>query len=472
MDRHEMGSGTRRSLRWAILVAAILAPMVAVFSEAVVAHASALRGSTRSVTVPTWLFLSTGGGAVGASFLLASFVTDRSFIRSIHDWAVALPAPGRLLRAFGRVAGVAVLAVTVAVGYLGPTDGYRNLAVLIVWVLWWGGYVASTYLVGNSWPTLNPFRTLASLVPSRNYPYPDRLASWPSVVGLLGLIWLEVVSPLADDPRLLATTVVAYTAVSIIGSAVFGSAVWFERVDPISMAFRLYGRVAPIARTDGRLTLRLPGTALSDADVVSGPDETAFVVALLYVTTFDGFVATGSWRAIATAVVGAGVPPLAVYLFGYLVGFALFLGAFWWSMRIARRFGKTYITRQALAARFSPSLLAIAAGYQIAHNLAFVAGLLPAIVTVGSAPFAPPSQLPVVTTLPGWVSGLELALVLLGHVLAVWVAHAAAYDLLPGRLEAIKSQYGITVVMVGYTMISLWIVTTPTVAPPFLGGGG
>ena len=52
------------------------------------------------------------------------------------------------------------------------------------------------------------------------------------------------------------------------------------------------------------------------------------------------------------------------------------------------------------------------------------------------------------------------------------IAHAAAYELLPGRLEAIKSQYGITLVMIAYTIVSLWIVTTPTVAPPFLGGGG
>ena len=61
---------------------------------------------------------------------------------------------------------------------------------------------------------------------------------------------------------------------------------------------------------------------------------------------------------------------------------------------------------------------------------------------------------------------------LVGHFIAVWIAHAAAYELLPGRLEAIKSQYGITLVMIAYTIVSLWIVTTPTVAPPFLGGGG
>ncbi|TQQ79810.1 hypothetical protein EGH24_09965 [Halonotius terrestris] len=471
MDRRPAVSRWPLGLR-ALLVGLAAVPVLLALSETALAHAAALRGSTTTVDVPTWLFLATGGGAVGASFLLASFVTDRTFIRAIHEWGRTLPAPGHLLTLGVRLLGVGLLAGTVAVGYLGPPTGFRNFAVLLVWVVWWGGYVASTYLIGNMWPTLNPFRTLAGLVPSVERPYPDRLGTWPSVVGLLGLIWLEVISPLADDPRLLASTLVGYTLVTVAGSVVYGTETWFSRVDPIARAFALFGRFAPFERTTEGIELRLPGTALSEAGVADGRDEVAFVVGLLYVTTFDGFVATGLWSDVATAVVGVGVPPLATYLLAYLGGFALFLGAFWWSMGIARQYGKTYITRTALAERFAPSLVAIAAGYHVAHNLGFLLGLLPSVTAVGAAPLSPPQQPPVVAALPGWVSGIELTLVLVGHFVAVWVAHAAAYELLPGRLEAIKSQYGITLVMVAYTMISLWIVTTPTVAPPFLGGGG
>jgi hypothetical protein len=139
---------------------------------------------------------------------------------------------------------------------------------------------------------------------------------------------------------------------------------------------------------------------------------------------------------------------------------------------VARRYGDTYITREALGKRFAPSLLAIAVGYHLAHNLSFFLGLLPTVVVVGAAPLSPPQQPPVLAGLPGWVSGVEMALILGGHMIAVWVAHAAAYELFPGRLEAIKSQYGITLVMVGYTMISLWVITTPLVEPPFISGGG
>ncbi|MFC4549425.1 hypothetical protein ACFO3H_03830, partial [Halorussus sp. GCM10023401] len=48
------------------------------------AHGGALRAAAGTLSVPTWLFLLTGGGAVGASFLLASFVTDRAFVRAVH----------------------------------------------------------------------------------------------------------------------------------------------------------------------------------------------------------------------------------------------------------------------------------------------------------------------------------------------------------------------------------------------------
>jgi hypothetical protein len=434
----------------------------------VAAHSGGLAGAAREpLAVPTWLFLLTGGGVVGVSFLLASFVTDRRLVAAVHDWGRPLPDPGRALRALGRLAGVSVLAVTLVVGFLDRASGVRNLAILVVWVAWWGGYVASTYLVGNSWPTLNPFRTLAEALPSLDRPYPERIGSWPGVAGLLLLVWIEVATPLADDPRLLASVLAAYTVVTVGGAVVVGADAWFERADPLARAFRYYGRLAPVGVEDGRLRLRLPGGALPDT-VLDGRDDVAFVVALLFVTTYDGFVATGPWASGARAVVGAGVPPVAVYLGAYLLGAALFYLAYRASARLGRRRAETYLSATYLARRFAPSLLPIAAGYHLAHNLASVLVLSPTLVAVAASPLAPPPSPPQLAGLPAWFGGLELACVLLGHLLAVWVAHATAYDLFPSRLQAVRSQYGVTAVMVGYTMLSLWIVAEPYVTPPFV----
>jgi hypothetical protein len=468
-----LGAAGSRALHWRVAIASavrILAVSVALVAlvGTASAHGGAVRGAARSaLSVPTWLFLLTGGGVVGASFLLASFVTDRAFVAAVHAWNRALAPPATVLRRAGRAVGIVGLVAVVAFGFAGPDTPIRNLAILVVWVGWWGGYVASTYLVGNTWPTVNPFRTLASVLPSLDHPYPERLGSWPSVAGLLALVWLEVTSPLAEDPPLLASVVVAYTAVTAAGSVVFGVDRWFATVDPVSRALRYYGRVAPVERTDVGLRFRLPGAALSETRLVTGRDEVAFVVAILFVTTYDGLVSTGPWAAFARAVVGAGIPPLAVYLGAYLGGFAGFYLAYRAATTAARRYGDTYLSSLELARRFAPSLLAIAAGYHLAHNLGTVLTLVPTVLAVLAAPLSPPANPPVLV-LPGWFGALDLTFVLLGHLVAVWVAHATAYDLFPSRLQAVRSQYGVTLVMIAYTMISLWIVAEPFVAPPYL----
>ncbi|MGM0590762.1 MAG: hypothetical protein ACQETI_03870 [Halobacteriota archaeon] len=463
-----MRPGLRRSYVGTLCASAALVALV-VLSGTVVAHSGSLRGATQeTLAIPTWLFLLTGGGAVGASFLLSSFVTDRVFIGSIRRWGRTVPMPGRLFVGVGRVAGVVLLVGTLYVGFVGPPTGVRNLAILVVWVGWWGGYVASAYLVGNSWPAVNPFRTLASLLPTLDLTYPERLGVWPSVVGILVLVWIEVVTPLADDPTVLVTILAGYTVVTLCGAVAFGVDRWFDSVDPISRLFRVYGSVAPIQRTDDGLRVCLPGTALEETRL-SSADEVAFVVAVLFVTTYDGFVATGLWETVATAGVDAGFPATAVYLLAFLGGFAVFWGVYRWAARAARRYGESYLSVGYLARRFAPSLLAIAAGYHLAHNLGAFLTLSPTLLSVAANPLAPPQNPPQLVGLPGWFGGVELGAVLLGHLLAVWVAHATSYDLFPGRLQAIRSQYGVTLVMVMYTMVSLWIVSEPYVAPPFLG---
>ncbi|MDS0298959.1 hypothetical protein NDI76_09390 [Halogeometricum sp. S1BR25-6] len=444
------------------------------YSRPALAHAGSLAGSLRSVSAPFWLVVLSGGGVVGVSFLFSSFVTD----------AAALNALARPRRLFGsrrrrraaaergrRLLGwasVAVLALVVWTGLTGPTVPLANLAVLVVWVGWWAGFTMFTYLVVDAWPVVNPWRTLARAVrrvaaeresgraPAR---LPIRLGAWPSVVGLLGLVWVEVESPVASDPRVLAAAVLAYTVVTVAGAVRYGPA-WFERVDPVSRVFRLYGLLAPIRRTDDGLAVSVPGAALVRYPEAMAEDDAAFVVALLWVTTYDGLAATAAWDGVRDWAAGVGAPGWLLGLALAFAGFACFLAVYRLAARLARRTADTYVTARFVAGWFAPALVPIAAGYHLAHFLGYFLGLLPAFVAVASTPLSPPAALPVLA-LPAWFGAVQLAVVVGGHLVAVWVAHARSFDLFPGRLQPLRSQYPFVAVTVLYTVISLWVVAQP-----------
>jgi hypothetical protein len=57
----------------------------------------------------------------------------------------------------------------------------------------------------------------------------------------------------------------------------------------------------------------------------------------------------------------------------------------------------------------------------------------------------------------------------IGHIIAVYLAHATALLTFSERRAALRSQISIVVLMVGYTMLSLWILSQPIVET---GAGG
>jgi hypothetical protein len=455
----------------------LLATAVVLFSEPALAHVGGLSGSAGG-NVPTWLTIGTGGVIVGASFLFTSLLTDHEAIRMVNGWHLHARIPGSIrswLTRVLRAAGVLVLGLVVASGFLGPNLGSAALfrptdsfAIMVVWAGWWAGYVMSVYLVGNTWPALNPWRGLASLVPRLgDREYPDRFGAWPSVLGLLALVWIEVVSPVAQAPRLLASVILGYTVVTLAGAALYGAQVWFDRVDPIARALRAYGWIAPFQRTADGIALTLPTTALTDHQLREEAGSTAFVIALLWVTTYDGLVATPAWEAAITPIVEAGIPALPVYFVVIVAGFLLFYHVYTLASRKARETAGTYVTAEYISRYFAPALLPIAAGYHVAHFLGYLLSLSPALLAVLPHPLSIPPE-SYVLAVPGWFGLVGILLVLLGHVLAIWVAHSRSFELFPGIFKPIRSQYPLTVVMIFYTMASLWVVIQPFGPPPYV----
>lgn len=474
MDRrHDAPTMSRRSAlarRTGIglaLAVAVLATGAGVVAASNVA--AGLSGGGGDVTVPTWLYLATGGGAVGASALLTMLVTDREVIGSYHDRALEasvdrLLSAGSLL--FGAI-GLLGLALLFAAGIFGPNIGLVSATVLLTFV---GGRALLTiaaYTVGNPWPALNPWRRIATALPNGYESYPSAFGSWPAVVALLTFVWLEVVAPLTSSPRALVAVLAVYSLFTISSAVVFSPETWFRRGDPLSLWFRLYGAVAPIQRTDDGFELRFPGSRLSEPDLVTDTSLVAFVLALVWELTYSGFIVTPVGVRTIEALVGIGVPPALVYLLLLVGGFGLFWKVYWLAIDRTRERAETYLSRRYLGLRLAAPLLAIAAGYHLAHYVGFGLSLWPALLDALAMPLNPPPN-PTRYALPGWFGYVEIAGILLGHVLAVWVAHTVSFDLFPGKLQAIRSQYPLIVVMVFFTMVSLYLVSQGTMSPPYV----
>ena len=60
----------------------------------------------------------------------------------------------------------------------------------------------------------------------------------------------------------------------------------------------------------------------------------------------------------------------------------------------------------------------------------------------------------------------QVALILVGHIVGVYVAHLIALRIFPERRQAILSQVPLLTLMVAYTIIGLTILTFPLVAAP------
>ena len=497
----------REAPRWATRTAGV-ATAAAVFVVGTALLARGVAASNAAVglsdaagdalAVPRWLYVATGGAAIGASALLAGFVTDRGFVASIHGWRYDLGGGDRIRRAAGAAAGVVgavLVALVVYRGVVGPQISAVNFAVIVTFAGGRAGLTMAAYLAGNAWPAVNPLQALRRL-PTGVIAYPDRLGRWPALVGILLLVWVETTAGVTRRPEVLAAAVAGYLAVAAAGSVLVGADTWLRNADPVATAFRFYGRVAPLAWDRGRLTASVPGMRLvppvapdggADADrerdasgpttdggtagddrLVSGLDDVAIAVALVWELTFSGFVTTAQGAAAVRAVAAVGVPPLAVYATLFVGGFAAFYAAFLGAARVATRRIRTTRLPRTLAVAFAPSLLIIAAGYHLAHYFGFFISLSPSLAAALASPLSAPAN-PVVLTLPAWVSALNIVFVLGGHLVAIWVAHSTAYRLFPSRLQAIRSQYPFVVVMIAYTAASLWLISLPTARPAFLG---
>ena len=446
----------RRWVRGATLVLATCWLVAA----AGVASAHGAVGGGFETPIPLWLLYVGAGGtvAVTAGWLALSERgrTDRSAGRAVTvpDWA------GQLLRNGGRSLGLFGLVVVLAGGLAGPQIAAENVATVLFWPVWLKGLGLFAMVVGSPWRVLSPWGTLyAGLSRLEGAPprllgaYPDRLGEWPAVVGFALVVGaVENLTTLPRSPRLTAVLLAGYALVMLLGALAYGPP-WLRKADALSVLYRLLGRVAPLSVTaqEGgyRLALRAPWRACTRP--VADASTVAFVVLALYTVSFDGLTETAPFRSAVLAVPSG--PTLAAIAL-YLGGFGLFLASYWVAVALVGRLGGG--DRPATA--FAASLLPIAAAYEVAHSYPFVfrnLGTLAGLATDGLLTVAPVAALSLSVF---WAS--QVLLVVGGHLVAVAAAHRVAVGRY-GVVAARRAHLPLVVVMVGYTVCSLWIISQP-----------
>jgi hypothetical protein len=315
-------------------------------------------------------------------------------------------------------------------------------------------------------------------------PYPAWLGYWPAILLFAGFAWFELIDLAPDDPWRLAVAVGAYWLFTFIAVLLFGEEAWLGRAEPFSVLFRFIGSLSPLTWTpasgaDGaprqKLALALPGTALLQREALA-PSGTLFILLTLATVSFDGLAKTFWWLGLnginplefpgRSAVLGINTGGL---ILTWLVLAVLYTGAVLWGWRLAGRPGEP----AALLGTLALSLMPISLAFHFSHYLTALLVNGQYALAAASDPFGTGRDVlrlghfHVTTSFLNTYEGTraiwnaQTTAIVLGHVLAVVLAHELARRAIPDGRAAVLSQLPLAALMVAYTLLGLWLLSTP-----------
>lgn len=449
------------------------------------ASAHGLVGRT-DLPIPDWLFTWGATAVLVVSFVALAALWPSPKLQN-HGWG---PLPAGLSRVLTSRAvdvlcgatGVALLVLVVYAGYAGTNSITANFAPTFVYVGFWLGLVPASLLLGDVFRAFNPWRAIgrasgwlfARISPSGPEPlvYPKRLGYWPAAVGLLAFGWLELVSTSGDQPRTVATATLVYSAVTLVAMTLYGVEQWTSRGEAFSVYFGLFARLSVFERRDGRLGLRPPLAGLPSWPVESG--AVALLAAMVGIVSFDGLSAgkpfndsVGPINTWLRDSLGLGAPDALTVIFAVgMVAATVVAGAFYvLGVAGARSVDRGHSTRE-LARSFVHTLVPIALAYVGAHYVSLLLLQGQAFGYLASDPLGNGSN---IFGTADWTIDyafigaeafwyVQVGLVVVGHVIALVLAHDRALVVFDGAKAAVRSQYWLLGVMVGYTTLALWLL--------------
>ncbi|NJM83363.1 MAG: hypothetical protein HC844_13530 [Tabrizicola sp.] len=419
------------------------------------------------LTLPTGHYITGAALTVGLTAILGAMAHRLPGMRAhlVMERRLLLPVALTSYLSFLAFLGL------VLIGLFGSSDPMHNLMTLVFWTGIWIVVPLGSMLLGNLWRPINPWtgpvRMARVLLGRRGGIGLRRLGHWPAVAGYAGFVWFQIISLYPDDPVVLARAAILYWGVIFVLAVAEGEE-WLEEGEFLTVLFTMIAKVAPFwLERDGRrarLMRGWPGTQVLRMEPLS-PSATLFVTLALAALTFDGLVETFWWQALI------GQNPLeptgrsAVVLdntLGLMAVWVLTLAAILGVLALGRRIGGGFATGPVML-----SFLAIAAGYHAAHYLVTLLTAGQYAVFALNDPFfrgdewlgLPPFFVsfgfltdPVVMPL---IYAIQFAAILGAHLLAVLLALKLA-----GQGARPLAHLPLTALMVGYTILGLWLLST------------
>ena len=416
-----------------------------------------------NLPIPEWLFGWAAAVVLVVSFAALGLLWSRPRLEE-DEWR---PLPGgigkvlasRPVEVICGALGVALLAVVIVAGFAGPPDPLSNFAPVFLLIVVWVGMAFASVLFGDIFRAFNPWRAVGRLIFAKErHEYPERFGVWPAAAALLIFTWIELASGWGEHPARLAAATVAYSLVTWAGMAYYGVETWTSRGEAFSVYFNLLSRLSVFETRDREVGLRPLLRGLPPLDRT--PGIVGFIVVMIGTVTFDGLSQGALWKSLS-----GGDEGVLADTIGLLLGVALVAGFYRLGMAGARTVGGGFQTGS-LARVFVHSLVPIAAVYVAAHYLTFLIFEGQAIRYTAADPFGQGWDL------FGWASTginygvlsqnaawyLQVSLVVLGHVAALVLAHDRALSLYGQAQLAVRSQYWMLGIMIGFTTLALWLL--------------
>ena len=449
----------------------------------------------KDLPIPDWLF-----GWAAAVVLVVSFVALAvlwSEPRLEDGGFRALPRVlsrvllGRPMQILCGALGVFLLGLTVWSGLEGVQVPSANFAPIFVFVGFWLGLVPLSVLFGDVFRAFNPWRAIGRAVAwvaqtaargpmPAPLQYPERVGHWPAVAGLFAFAVLELVVSEGRQPENVAIATVAYSAVTFVAMALYGVEAWTSRGEAFSVYFNLFSRISPLTVREGRLGLRRPLSGLST--IGETPGTVPLLAVMIGSVSFDGVGEAPVWTNMSGDIAGffedvglSAQSALEVtFLIGLIAAILIVFGFYRLGVAGARSVGGP-LSAKRLAGAFAPSLVPIALAYVAAHYVTLLLYQGQSLLEPSTSPFGYALSNPlgeegtdifgtadeaidygVIGATAAWY--WQVGFVVAGHVAGLTVAHDKALALYDDAKQAVRSQYWLLIVMVGFTSLALWLL--------------